>query len=64
MRRLELMDDLTLLAQTVMREGIARRHPEFTKAQREREYFEIVLGKELATKVLASRAARRGKSTS
>lgn len=52
------MDDLTLLAQSMAREGLRRRHPESTDAELEARFFELVLGAELAAKVLEHRRAR------
>ena len=57
-RRLALMDDLTRLAQSMSREGLRRRQPGITEADLEVRFFELVLGRDLATKVLAHRRSR------
>lgn len=59
-RRLALMDDLTRLVQTLTREGLRRRHPHASEEELEVLYFETVLGKELAGKVLEHRRTRPG----
>jgi hypothetical protein len=56
--RLAMMDDLTRLAQTMCRAGVKRRHPGMTEEQLEAKYFEIVLGADLAARVLEHRRAR------
>jgi hypothetical protein len=55
------MDDLTQLAQSMTREGLKRRHPELSEEQLEAKYFEIVLGPDLATKVLEHRRSRQAR---
>ena len=57
-RRLALMDDLTRLAQSMSREGLRRRHPGITEAELEVRFFELVLGRDLAMKVLEHRKSR------
>jgi len=57
-RRLALMDDLTRLAQSMAREGLRRRHPGRTEAELAALFFELVLGPDLAAKVLQHRRAR------
>ena len=57
-RRLELMDDLTRLARSMSREGLKRRHPGLTEAELDTRFFELVLGPELAARVLEHRRAR------
>ena len=57
-RRLALMDDLTRLVQSMTREGLKRRHPDLSEEQLEAKYFEIVLGPDLAARVLEHRRAR------
>ena len=57
-RRLALMDDVTRLAQSMSREGLRRRHPGLTEAELEVRFFELVLGRELAMKVLEHRRSR------
>jgi hypothetical protein len=62
--RLALMDDLTRLAQSLTRAGIALRHPEMTDAQRDDEYARITLGRDLAARFLAHRSAYRSQQSS
>src|SRR5437867_2502563 len=57
-QRLALMDGLTQLAQSMAREGLRRRHPGAGDAKLEARFFELVLGRDLATKVLEHRRAR------
>jgi hypothetical protein len=57
-RRLALMDDLTLLARSMSKEGLRRRHPGVAEAELEALFFELVLGQELAARVLEHRRAR------
>src|SRR5437899_2684086 len=57
-QRLALMGGLTQLAQSMAREGLRRRHPAATEAELEALYFELVLGRDLAAKVLEHRRAR------
>jgi hypothetical protein len=57
-RRLALMDDLTRLARSMSREGLKRRHPGFAEAELDTLFFELVLGPELAVRVLEHRRAR------
>ena len=57
-RRLALMDDLTRLVQSVAREGLRRRHPGASEVELDALYAELVLGPELAAKVLEHRRAR------
>ena len=59
-RRLQLAGEVTLLAQNMAKEGLRRRNPDCTEEQLEVLYFELVLGPELAAKVLEHRRARRG----
>jgi hypothetical protein len=59
-RRLALMDDLTRLARSMSREGLRRRHPGLTEAEFDALFFELVLGPDLAAKVLEHRRARLG----
>lgn len=58
-RRLQLAGEVTLLAQNMAKEGLRRRNPDCTPEQLEVLYFEMVLGPELAAKVLEHRRARR-----
>ena len=57
-RRLALMDDLTRLVQSMSREGIRRRHPGLTEDELEALFFELVLGHDLAVRVLEHRRSR------
>jgi hypothetical protein len=57
-RRLALMDDLTRLARSMSREGLRRRHPGLAETELDALFFELVLGPELAAKVLEHRRAR------
>jgi hypothetical protein len=57
-RRLALMDDLTRLARSMSREGLKRRHPGLAEAELDALFFELVLGPELAGRVLEHRRAR------
>jgi hypothetical protein len=57
-RRLALMDDLTRLAQSMSREGLRRRHPGLAQAELDALFFELVLGPDLAAKVLEHRRVR------
>jgi hypothetical protein len=54
-RRLALMDDLTRLARSMSREGLRRRHPGLPEAELDALFFELVLGPDLAAKVLDHR---------
>ena len=60
-RRIQLMDQLTLLAQTMAKQGLRRRNPNATAEQLEALYFEMVLGAELAAKVLEHRQRCRAR---
>ena len=57
-RRLALMDDLTRLARSMSREGLRRRHPGLADAELDALFFELVLGPDLAAKVLEHRRVR------
>ena len=57
-RRLALMDDLTSLVRSMSREGLRRRHPGITEAELDMRFAELVLGSDLAAKVLEHRRAR------
>ena len=57
-KRLTLMDDLTVLVQSLTREGLRRRHPGRSDADLEEMYFALVLGRELGARVLEHRRAR------
>jgi hypothetical protein len=61
-RRLAIMDDLTRLVRSLAREGLRRRHPTVTEAELDVLFFELVLGKELAARVLEHRRARSTRS--
>jgi len=54
-KRLALMDDLTLLVQSVARAGLKRRHPNASENEIEVLYMRLVLGEELASRVLEHR---------
>ena len=60
-RRLQLMDQVTLLAQNMAREGLRRRNPGCTDEELEVLYFEMTLGSELAAKVLEHRRQCRAR---
>ena len=57
-RRLALMDDLTRLARSMSREGLKRRHPGLAESELDALFFELVLGVDLAAKVLEHRRIR------
>jgi len=57
-QRLALMDELTLFAQSMCRAGLKSRHPSASETELERLYGELILGRELAAKVLEHRRAR------
>jgi hypothetical protein len=57
-RRLALMDDLTRLVRSMAWEGLRRRYPGLAERELQALFFELVLGRELATKVLEHRRAR------
>lgn len=61
-QRLALMDDLTRLAQSMTREGLRRRHPGVSEAELDGLYAELVLGRELAARVLQHRRAQDARS--
>lgn len=50
-RRLELMNDLTVMTQQLAREGLRQRHPDATSEQLEDLYAELTLGPELTAQV-------------
>ncbi len=56
--RLAMMDDLTHLVQMMTREGLRRRHPSASPVELDQLFSELVLGKDLAARVLESRQAR------
>ena len=57
-QRLALMDDLTRLARSMSREGLRRRHPGISEAELDARFAELVLGRDLAAKVVEHRRAR------
>jgi hypothetical protein len=57
-RRLALMDDLTLLVRSMTREGLKRRHPRLTESEIDAMFFRLVLGDDLAARVLQHRRRR------
>ena len=57
-QRLALMDDLTQLVRSMAREGLRRRHPELAEAELDALFSELVLGPDLAARVLEHRRAR------
>lgn len=57
-QRLALMDALTKLARSMCWEGLRRRHPGLSEAELDALFFELVLGPDLAAKVLEHRRAR------
>lgn len=60
-RRVQLAGQLTVLAQNMARSGLRRRNPHCTEEQLEVLYFEMVLGAELAAKVLEHRRVQRAR---
>lgn len=60
-RRLALMDDLTRLARSLSREGLKRRHPGLAGEQIDELFFALVLGQDLAARVLEHRRNRLGR---
>jgi hypothetical protein len=60
-RRLELMDDLTMLVRSLAREGLRRRHPEASEVELDAMFSELALGRDLAARV---RERRRNRSAS
>lgn len=60
--RLAIMDDLTQLVRSMTREGLRRRHPAISEAELDLLFFELVLGKALAARVLEHRHARSTRS--
>jgi hypothetical protein len=60
--RLALMDDLTMLAQTMAREGLKQRNPGATESELDLLFSRLVLGPDLASRVLAHRQAREESS--
>ena len=62
-RRLELMDDLTQLVRSLAWEGLRRRNPGLAEAELDAMFFELVLGPDLAAKVLEHRRARLARKT-
>lgn len=61
-KRLALMDDLTRMARSLCREGLRRRHPGISESELDERFAELVLGRELAAKVLERRRARLGRT--
>ncbi|TMQ70197.1 MAG: hypothetical protein E6K81_13220 [Candidatus Eisenbacteria bacterium] len=57
-QRLALMDGLTQLARSLAREGLRRRHPGLAEEELDVLFFELVLGRDLAARVLEHRRAR------
>jgi hypothetical protein len=62
-QRLALMDDLTNLVRSLAWEGLKRRHPRASEAELETRFFELVLGSDLAARVLEHRRSRSSPST-
>lgn len=60
-QKLEAMDALSRMAHTLVQAGIRERLPEASESELEAEYFRVVLGTELATKVLEYRNRIRPK---
>lgn len=56
--RLALMDDLTRFVRSMAWQGVRRRNPGLPEAELEKLFFELVLGSELAEKVLEHRRIR------
>lgn len=54
-QKLKVMNELTLMAHSLVRAGIRERLPDASAAELEREYFRVVLGEALATRVLEYR---------
>jgi len=61
-QRLALVDDLTRLARSMSWEGLRRRHPGLAETELDALFFELVLGPDLAAKVLEHRRARLAQS--
>lgn len=61
--RLAMMDDLTGLVRAMTREGLRRRHPGMSEPELDAEFARVVLGEELAARVLAHRRQRKGPSS-
>ena len=61
-KRLALMDDLTRLARSMSRDGLRRRHPGISEAELDERFAELVLGRDLASKVREHRRARLGRT--
>ncbi len=51
-QKLEAMDALSRMTHTLVQAGIRERFPEASASELEAEYFRVILGSELATKVL------------
>ena len=60
---LALMDDLTRLVRSISREGLRRRHPLASESDLDRLFSELVLGKDLAARVLEHRRVHATRST-
>ena len=56
-QRIALMEELTELARSLMRNGLRQRHPDLSEAEIEVKFFELTLGRKLASQVLESRGA-------
>lgn len=57
-QRWAFMDDLTRLVRSMAREGLRRRHPGLEEAELDALFSELVLGPDLAAKVMEHRRAR------
>ena len=62
--KLRFASDLTVFAHALTLAGIRARMPEATPEQVEEEHYRLVLGRELADKVLAYRRQLGGEATS
>ena len=62
-QKLEAMDALSRMTHILVQAGIRERFPEASESELEAEYFRVVLGSELATKVLEYRNRIRPKSS-
>ena|SRR2546426_930200 len=57
-KKLELVGRLNAMARHLVMEGLRQRHPQASPDQIEEYYFQLILGPELAAKVLEARRAR------
>jgi hypothetical protein len=62
--RMRMVDELTVTVQELAREGLRARHPSASEEELSFRFSEMVLGPELATRVLAYRRALSGRGES